>query len=208
MRYYLSILSIVLLLSTNAGAYESVVLTGGFSRQDPGGAIELESNYSYYGGVGLELTNNLFAILKFTAPIKYDGTKYPLMVDINDVDTELNFHQFTVFDIVLTGHYFIRLFDRSKIHPKLFGGLGLHWLYNSTQVEGESDVIFYGIGPEFGLGAVWQSRPNLYFDFTVSVKFPYYNEYKKQGAPKLAVGLDEQILAFNISLYYLLRWWE
>ena len=208
MRTYLPIIPLLLLMTTYASSYESIILTGGFSRQDPGGAIELESNYSYYGGVGLELIDDLFMILKFTAPIKYDGAKYPLMVDINDVDTELNFHQFTVFDIVLTGHYFIRLFDQAKVHPKLFGGLGLHWLYNSRQVEGESDVTFYGIGPEFGLGAVWQTRPNLYFDFTVSVKFPYYNEYNKEGAPKVAVGLDEQILAFNLSLYYLLRWWE
>jgi len=52
---------------------------------------------------------------------------------------------------------------------------------------------------------VYRPADNLQFDFTASVKFPYYNEYDKENAQKIAVGLDQQVICFNFSLYYLLR---
>ena len=149
------------------------------------------------------MRKDLFAILKFTPPMKYDGTNYPVVVDINGLDTELYFRQFSAFDIMLTGQYFIRLSQTSRIHPKVMGGLGLHWMYNSVSVDDEADVTFYGIGPEFGLGGVMEISSKFQLDFTASVKFPYYNEYHKAGEGTTAVGLDEQIMAFNVSLFYL-----
>jgi hypothetical protein len=49
---------------------------------------------------------------------------------------------------------------------------------------------------------MWEMGKNFSSDFTFSVKFPYYNEYKREGESKVAVGLDEQVISFNFSLYY------
>jgi len=164
--------------------------------------MSLRSNYALNLGGGMVLIKDLYGVVKFTLPSQYDSQVYPMIVNINGTQDTLNFDQFTVFDLEILGHYMLPVFAKSKVNPKVFGGLGLHWLYNSQQKSGELDVQFNGIGPEFGLGAVYRPFKNLSMDFTVSVKFPYYNEYKRQGMQKAAVGLDEQILAFNLSVFY------
>ena len=191
------------IVTVNLYGYERIVFTGGLSRQNPQGAVELNSNYAYYAGGGWELIKDLYGIIKFTFPQRYTTEVYPTYIDINGLNDTLNFDQFTTLDIMVMGHYILPVFEGSKFNPKVFGGLGLHWLYNSRQKSGESDVTFNGIGPEFGLGGVYRPRDNLIFDFTVSVKFPYYNEYKKQGFEKVAVGVDEQVICFNFGFYYL-----
>ena len=188
----------------SASAVEKIIFAAGISNQNPGGGIELQSNYSYNIGGGLELTDDLFALIKFTLPSIYTGETYPALVTINDVNDTLNFREFTLYDLEIVGHYILPLFEGSKVNPKFFGGLGMHWLYNSNQKAGEPDVQFNGIGPEFGLGAVYRPRDNLLLDFTASVKFPYYNEYKVQSQDALAVGVDEQVLCFNFAFLYLI----
>jgi hypothetical protein len=52
---------------------------------------------------------------------------------------------------------------------------------------------------------MWDVGKNLRCDFAFAIKFPYYNEYKRSGQDKVAVGLDEQVVCFNFSLYYTLE---
>jgi len=196
--------SFILLLFCSVLHAEDLIFAAGISHQNPNGAFALHSNYALNLGGGMELVKDLYGVVKFTLPSKYNSQVYPLIVNINGVDDTLNFDQFTAFDIEIVGHYILPVFPLSKVNPKFFGGLGLHWLYNSQQKSGELNVQFNGIGPEFGLGAVYRPAENLSIDFTFSVKFPYYNEYKRQNLPKVAVGLDEQIIAFNLSLFYLI----
>jgi len=205
MRKVLQAALIILTVVHCSFAIERVAFNAGISRQNPGGAVELQSGYSFYIGGGAELVDDLTAVLKFSVPAKYAGVNYPMIVNINEVKETLNYREFTMFDLELTGHYTFPVFEGSKINPKIFGGLGIHWLYNSVNKAGEPNVEFRGIGPEFGLGAVYRPADNLQFDFTASVKFPYYNEYDKENAQKIAVGLDQQVICFNFSLYYLLR---
>jgi len=184
---------------------ETIVFNGGLSRQNAGGTINLLSGYSPYLAGGMEVYDDLCLLLKFTFPGNYASSVSPVMVDINGVDDTLDFDEFTMYDLMLMGHYTLTLSETSKINPKIFGGLGLHWLNNSRQIAGESDVKFSGIGPEFGLGGIYKASNNLQFDFTLSIKFPYYNVYKKQYANSVAIGNDEQVLCFNVSLFYLFK---
>lgn len=198
-------ISVMLLIMSSAvsSAIERLVFMGGISRQDPGGAVKLQPGYSFQAGGGAELVDNLYAIVKFSIPAKYTGDSYPTIVNVNEMNDTLNYQDFTIFDLEVTGHYIFPVFEESKVNPKVFGGLGVHWLYNSLSKSGEPDLEIHGIGPEFGLGAVYLPSDNLQFDFTASVKFPYYNEYDKQNADKLAVGLDQQVICVNFSVYYL-----
>ncbi len=184
--------------------YERIVFTGGLSRQDAGGMIELVSDYAVFLGAGYELYNDLYGVIKFTFPSQYSSETYPVFVNINGSKDTLNFHKFTTLDLMAMAHYTLPIFPESKINPKIFTGLGLHWLYNSKVISGEPNIQFNGIGPEFGLGAAYRPNNNLIFDITVSVKFPYYNEYKKQGDTTVPIGIDQQILCLNLALFYLI----
>jgi hypothetical protein len=166
------------------------------------GAFRFYADNTFNFGVGGEAVDRLYLLLKVTPPQKHEAEDYPVMVNINGVKDTLNFHGFTTWDLMVIGHYYFRISPMAKVHPTFYGGLGLHYLYNSGSVSGEEDVRANGIGPEFGLGAMWEMGKNFSSDFTFSVKFPYYNEYKREGESKVAVGLDEQVISFNFSLYY------
>lgn len=202
-RVFTAILLFALVTWAKAG--ETIIFNGGISRQNAGGTINLLSGYSLNIGGGMEIYDDLFGVVKFSLPGQYTSSTYPVILDINGINDTLNFNEFSLYDFQLQGHYLFRLSDNAKLFPKVFGGLGLHWLYNSKHKTGEADVKFNGIGPEFGFGGIYQSSKNLYFDFTVSVKFPYYNEYKRQYSDKVAIGNDEQVLCFNVSLFYLIN---
>jgi hypothetical protein len=203
MKHWPLLIISLVFLPISASAYESIILTGGIARQNPNGAFQLQSNYALFAGAGLEILNDVYLLLKLGFPAQYETEVYPLNVTINGAEENFNFHKFTAFDLMLDGHYSFRIAESAKIRPKLFGGLGLHWLYNSQVVAGESNVLFSGLGPEFGLGAIFEIHKNVQLDFTFSVKFPYYNDYKN-GSQKTPVGLDEQIMGFNFTIFYLL----
>ncbi len=105
----------------------------------------------------------------------------------------------------MTGHYNLRVLDESKFVPKVFGGLGLFWLYNSQEVTGKLNVTFSGLGPEFGFGLMYELTPNIQLDFTSSIRFALYNEYKVSGNAKTPIGIDQQYICFNLAVNYIYR---
>lgn len=205
MRKFIPAISLIIFLTTGAYALERMIFMGGVSRQNPGGGINLEPDYSLLGGIGLEVVRDVFVLLKFDAPAQYKGNAFPLQIDINGADSSFFFHKFTAFDIMIAGHYVLPILEKSPIQPKIFGGLGLYWLFNSKKSNEYKDVNFSGLGPEFGVGFVYKSHKKLWADLTASVKFPTYNEFRVKGHDTTAVGVDVQFLSFNLTAYYLLE---
>ncbi len=204
MRKVLLIAAALSLLSIDARALDNVLFKAGAFRITPSGDLNLEPEYTVNFGAGTRLVEDLYLMLEFDYPVKLQGGEYPLIVDINGADSSLYYREFTVFHGMIAGHYTFRVFEDLKLLPKIYGGLGLFWLYNSKKSLLFPDIEFRGIGPEMGFGAIYEFTSSIWLDMTFSVKFAYYNEYKIESWGTTAVGLDEQYMCFNLALYYLL----
>lgn len=205
MRYALIIITALFLTAPSSQALENLLFKAGVFHTAPSGDISLEPNYALKFGVGAQLVEDLYLVLEIDAPVKFDASEYPLIININGADIAFHFRKFTAMHGMLAGHYTLRIFEESKFLPKIYGGLGLYWLYNSQQSIVYPDIVFRGLGPEFGFGGLFEFTPNIWLDFTFSVKFAYYNEYAVEGNPTTSIGLDEQFLCFNLAFYYLLK---
>ena len=201
-------LTLVILLAAvtclNGFAFERYAFMGGMSRQNPTGGILLETNYNFQAGIGIEGVKDLVLLIEFDAPVQYNSSSYPTKVDINGADSSLHFHKFTAYNIMFTGHYILPVYFSKKVSPKIFGGLGLYYMYNSQESNVYPNVIFQGLGPEFGLGITYKILPNIWLDFTASIKMPTYIEFKVESNPKTAVGVDEQFIGLHFGLFYFL----
>jgi hypothetical protein len=204
MRRIVLIFSLIFTLLGSAWPGGRMVFSGGISQQRFIGGIELDSNINLNTGIGFEAVKDFTVYLKFDVPAKYNGSNYPVRVDINGADSSLYFTQFTAYNLMIVGSYILPVFRQSRVNPKIYGSLGLYWLYNSKSLTDYPNVDFSGLGPEFGLGWAYKASRDLSFDFTVSMKLPTYLEYRVQGHPKSAIGVDTQIVTVNVNAYYFL----
>ena len=186
----------------NSSAFERYAFMGGFSSQNPTGGLKLEPANNIQLGIGIEAVKDLVLMLKMDFPVQYNSSSYPLKVNINGADSSLHFRKFTAYNLMFAGNYILPVYFSGKLSPKIFGGLGLYWLYNSQESIIYPNVVFQGLGPEFGAGMTYKLKRNIWLDFTVSIKMPTYLEYKVENTPKTPVGIDEQYIGVHLGLYY------
>jgi len=204
MRKLALVLALLITASIADAGINKLIFMAGLSRQNPTGAIKLKYGTSLRCGVGFEAVPNFYIMLQGDIPAAFKTDSYPTKIDINGADSTFYFDKFTSYSIKLTGHYTLPIFKDSRFSPKIYGGLGLYWMYNSKESNQMGNVDFFGLGPEFGLGFYIEAHKNLLLDFSFSVKMATYNEYRLAGEPTSAIGIDEQFVCFNLIAFYLL----